>query len=340
MSFTPINPLPPSPSGEILHGEVRERINETLGAANTLRQNIGLSDTSIVKYDPASGELVPAQVGDEIGGSLAVTQDSSGVVFTATSGQIIPFSSLGFRTTVIADGVTCTVDFGDPSTYVPLDDIKSLEMYLKPLNGGQIILKLTAPYLWEDYNVSDIPVSEPHKTYFEMYNRTGQIGGLVSGIPQLQPTRRKAELKYTGLNITLTQNVPANLVNIIKNETPVYGQLAPFFNTTSDKLNVYNANASVDFKLTLDGSFAGGGSSNRAIVLDFVGTDNTIVTPRPEGITNDTMSFTTFISVDKDGNIATNGSAITLEPIEQDYTITDILLVAEQVTNTTEINIV
>ena len=44
----------------------------------------------------------------------------------------------------------------------------------------------------------------------------------------------------------------------------------------------------------------------------------------------DIVSLTTFFSVDKDGNLATNGSDITIKSNGGTFTATTILLIAEQ----------
>lgn len=301
-----------------------------------------LDTETIVKYDPTSQTLKEAEIGDTIGGSLAITQDAPGNTIIATEGQVITFSELSPRTTVVANNVTCTVDFGDPGTYVGLDEVKSLEIYVNPSNGGLVNLNIDPPLVWDTYETSTIPVREPYRAMFEMFNTSSEKGGLVSAVPILHPTRRKTEMRWSGLTgVTLTQGVSQNLIALLESlPTPDYGSFSPFLNTTSDKLNVFNANASVLFKVDIDGSFAGGGGGSRRIVIDFLGTDNTLVDNQSAGLADEPVNAITFLSIDRDGNIATNGTEMTIVAEGNDYTINTILIVVEQVTNTSNINIV
>lgn len=161
----------------------------------------------------------------------------------------------------------------------------------------------------------------------------GEIGpqGPIGLTPPL-PTRKKSEVRYTGLSEVLVGGVSRNLISILSAYTPVSGGLSPFFNTTTNKLNVYNDDSSVWFKVNLAGTWAGG-SVNRSMQLDFVGTNgNRIVMSRDAAVTTDVIQLLTFFSVDLGGNIATNGTQPMLLSNGGNYTITDVLLVAEQVT--------
>lgn len=161
----------------------------------------------------------------------------------------------------------------------------------------------------------------------------GEIGpqGPIGLTPPL-PTRKKSEVRYAGLSEVLVGGVSRNLISILSAYTPVAGGLSPFFNTTTNKLNVYNDDSSVLFKVNLAGTWAGG-SVKRSMQLDFVGTNgNRIVMSRDAAVTTDVIQLLTFFSVDLDGNIATNGTQPMLLSNGGNYTITDVLLVAEQVT--------
>lgn len=145
--------------------------------------------------------------------------------------------------------------------------------------------------------------------------------------------RRKTEVVYQDLNIVMTQDVQYNLVNLIKNLTPTTGTLAPFFDTTANKLRAYNNNTTMTFKLSLDGQFSGA-TSNRSLLIDFLGTNgNSLVVNRPVGIDIDRITFALFFSIDANGNIATNGTEVVLTALGSSYTISKILLIAEQTTN-------
>lgn len=144
--------------------------------------------------------------------------------------------------------------------------------------------------------------------------------------------RKKTEVYYSGASVVLTAGTTTNLVTILKALTPVSGTLAPFFDTTANKLKVINDNATCAFKLNLVGNWANA-SSDRSIKVDFVGTNgNSIVANRSSATTGDVLTLATFLSVDKNGNLATNGSVVNITAVGINFTITSALLVAEQVT--------
>lgn len=164
------------------------------------------------------------------------------------------------------------------------------------------------------------------------------IQGEVGPMPEL-PTRRKTEVYYEGLNIPLTAGVQINLISVLKTITPLYGTLAPFFNTTSNKLNAYNSNTTMTFKLNVLGTWSGA-STNCSLQLDFGGTLNRIVQSRDQAVTADVSQFATFFSIDVNGNIVTNGAHLLLQSNGRNFNINQLLLVAEQSTLLTEISAV
>lgn len=140
--------------------------------------------------------------------------------------------------------------------------------------------------------------------------------------------RNKSECYFTGLNLVIP-TTPTNLINLIKNLTHS-GSLSPFFNTTTNKFNVFNINATTTFKLNIAGSWSGS-STNRSMTVSFPNTNgNTLVASRDQAVTIDILSFPTFFSVDQGGNLATNGSDITIQSNGASFTATSILIVAEQ----------
>lgn len=160
--------------------------------------------------------------------------------------------------------------------------------------------------------------------------------------PYNHPTRKKTEVYWSGLTgRTLTADTDINLVNFLKGlPAPTSGALAPFFNTTSNKLNAYNDNASLAFKVNLVGSWSGG-SSSRSMQLDFTGTNgNRLVASRDAAVTSDVITLATFFSIDKNGGIVTNGTAPVIRSNGGTYTVTAVLLIAEQVTTETVISAV
>jgi hypothetical protein len=160
--------------------------------------------------------------------------------------------------------------------------------------------------------------------------------------PYNQPTRKKTEVYWSGLTgRTLTADTDINLVTFLKGlPAPASGTLAPFFNTTSNKLNAYNDNASLAFKVSLVGSWPAGGS-NRSMQIDFTGANgNRLVASRDAAVTSDAITLATFFSIDKNGGIVTNGAAPVIRSNGGTYTVTAVLLIAEQVTTETVISAV
>ncbi|WP_323994718.1 tail needle knob protein [Aeromonas hydrophila] len=141
-------------------------------------------------------------------------------------------------------------------------------------------------------------------------------------------TRQKSEVTFTGLNLTIPTTA-TNLINLVKNLSHT-GSMAPFFNETTNKFNVFNVGMTCTFKANIIGSWAGG-STNRSMSVSFPSTvGNKLVESRDVAVTGDDLSFPTFFSVDKDGNLATNGSDIIIQSNGGTFTANTILLIAEQ----------
>lgn len=142
-------------------------------------------------------------------------------------------------------------------------------------------------------------------------------------------TRKKSELVFTGLSLVIP-TTPTNLVALLKALTPASGTFAPFFDTTNDKMVVFNENKTLNFKLVIVGSWVSG-SLNLSMSVTFSGAvPDTITEPRYPGTTTDNCTFPTFFSVDKDGLLATNGSTITIVSNGSTFTATTVKLIAEQ----------
>lgn len=142
-------------------------------------------------------------------------------------------------------------------------------------------------------------------------------------------TRKKSEVVYTGISQVIP-TTPTNLITILKALTPSSGTLLPFFNTTTDKLTVYNENKTLNFKLSMIGSYPGG-TTNRSMQLTFSGAvPDTLVVSRNAATTTDNILLATFFSVDQGGFLATNGSTITIQANGAVFTATTIKIIAEQ----------
>lgn len=110
------------------------------------------------------------------------------------------------------------------------------------------------------------------------------------------PKRKKTEVFWSGITgLTLTADTDYNLVALLKALlAPAFGTLAPFFNTVSNKLNAYNDNASLMFKLNLAGLWSAA-TENRSMQLDFLGTNgNRLVASRDAAVLPDVVTLATF----------------------------------------------
>lgn len=150
------------------------------------------------------------------------------------------------------------------------------------------------------------------------------------------PTRKKMEVYYSGLSLTIPTTA-INFINLVKSLTPTSGSLNAFFNTSTNKLNVYNDDASVVFKVNITGTWAGA-STNRSMIMSFTGTNgNTLTVNRINEVIPDVIQFFTYFSIDAGGNIVTNGAPITIQSLGSTFTATAILITVEQVTKAASI---
>lgn len=142
-------------------------------------------------------------------------------------------------------------------------------------------------------------------------------------------TRKKSEVVFTGISQVIPTTA-TNLITMLKALTPSSGTLLPFFNTTTDKLTVYNENKTLNFKLSLIGSYPGG-TTNRSMQLTFSGAvPDTLVASRNAATVTDNILLATFFSVDQGGFLATNGSTINIQSNGAAFTATTIKIIAEQ----------
>lgn len=142
-------------------------------------------------------------------------------------------------------------------------------------------------------------------------------------------TRKKSEVLYTGISQVIPTTA-TNLITMLKALTPSSGTLLPFFNTTTDKLTVFNENKTLNFKLSMIGSYPGG-TANRSMQLTFSGAvPDTLVASRNAATATDNILLATFFSVDQGGFLATNGSTITIQANGAAFTATTIKIIAEQ----------
>ena len=153
---------------------------------------------------------------------------------------------------------------------------------------------------------------------------------LLNSIPT-KTERRKTEVVYDFSPALIIPNSLTDLIGLIENKTPTSGTLAPFFNVNTNKFKPYNIGSTVTFKINIIGTW-GGGSTNRSMEINFpTSLGNKLVESRDAAVTNDDLSFPTFFSVDANGNLATNGSPVSIISNGSTFTCTKMVIIAEQV---------
>ncbi|HIH5391435.1 TPA: tail needle knob protein [Citrobacter freundii] len=175
-------------------------------------------------------------------------------------------------------------------------------------------------------NESDISSLDTRVTSLET-----QVADHETRIDDLEyaTTRKKSEVVYTGISQVIPTTA-TNLITMLKALTPSSGTLLPFFNTITDKLTVFNENKTLNFKLSMIGSYPGG-TTNRSMQLTFSGAvPDTLVASRNAATATDNILLATFFSVDQGGFLATNGSTITIQANGAAFTATTIKIIAEQ----------
>lgn len=138
---------------------------------------------------------------------------------------------------------------------------------------------------------------EPGKSSYQLWIDEGNNGTVDDFLTATAGKRRKSEVFWTGLNLSLQSGVVVNIIELLKSTPPTFGNLEPFFKVSDNKLWPFNENRSLNFKLNLTGSFTGS-SQARSITLNFVGTNgNTLIQSRPEGNVTDIYCHLTHSSV-------------------------------------------
>ncbi|MGY9341456.1 tail needle knob protein [Citrobacter braakii] len=206
--------------------------------------------------------------------------------------------------------------------------IQLLDVRLTTAEGKIDVLRNDVDFLIDE--VADIETTlANHETRItaneaELANHETRIDAL-----EYATTRKKSEVVYTGISQVIP-TTPTNLITMLKALTPSSGTLTPFFNTTTDKLTVYDENKTLNFKLSMIGSYPGG-TTNRSMQLTFSGAvPDTLVASRNAATTTDNILLATFFSVDQGGFLATNGSTITIQANGAAFTATTIKIIAEQ----------
>lgn len=314
---------------------------ESLTSSDVTQVASEVTPGDLMVYNPVSNELEPAKLGAKIGDSQAITQDVNSNVIASTVSATFSVSreTLNLTALAINNGTVFTLDFGDPSD-IELGSVKEQRLYVEPDSGSTIRLQLDSPYEWRDFSSQFIDISEPAEVLVNLYNRTDGVGGVAIITPLKHAERKKSEVVWNGLTgVSIPTVGQVDLIALLNATPPTSGSLAPYFNVSSNKINVYNANASMDFKLLLNGTFSGS-AANRGIQLTFDGSFNALTVDRSSSAPNSPVNLFTSISVDKGGNFAVNGSQLKVQAFGSSFNVTDAVLIAEQVTNETDINIV
>ncbi|HCB1586001.1 TPA: tail needle knob protein [Citrobacter freundii] len=265
-----------------------------------------------------------------IGWSPAYTQYilSQAVDFTNVAGKANEAGQGAYDAQVKNDEQDVTLADHEGRITANTHAIQLLDVRLTTAEGKIDVLRNDVDFLIDE--VADIETTlAAHETRItaneaELADHETRIDALEYAV-----TRKKSEVVYTGISQVIPTTA-TNLVTMLKALTPTSGALAPFFNTTSNKMVVYNENKTLNFKLSIVGTWPGG-TTNRSMQLTFSGAvPDTLVASRNAATATDNILLATFFSVDQGGFLATNGSTITIQANGAAFTATTIKIIAEQ----------
>lgn len=283
-----------------------------------------LNQSVIVRAVSLNASSIP------VGWSPAYTQYilSQAADFTNVAGKANEAGKGAYEAQVKNDEQDVTLANHEGRITANTNAIQLLDVRLTTAEGNINVLRNDVDYLLD--KVIDIEAElADHETRItaneaELANHETRIAAL-----EYATTRKKSEVVYTGISQVIP-TTPINLITMLKALTPTSGTLAPFFNTTSDKMIVYNENKTLNFKLSIVGSYPGG-TTNRSMQLTFSGAvPDTLVDSRNAATATSNILLSTFFSVDKNGFLATNGSTLTIQSNGAAFTATTIKIIAEQ----------
>jgi hypothetical protein len=206
--------------------------------------------------------------------------------------------------------------------------ITSAEAALVNHEGRIVTLEGDVDYLLDEVVILDARLDTAETDITGLETRMTAAEAAIS-VLNYRTTRKKSELTFTGLTLSIPTTA-TNLITLLKTLTPASGTFAPFFDTTANKMVVFNENKTVNFKLSIIGTWTGG-STNRSMQLTFSGAvPDTLVNSRDEATSTDNVLLTTFFSVDQGGFLATNGSTLTIKSNGSAFTANTIKMIAEQ----------
>ena len=265
-----------------------------------------------------------------IGWSPAYTQYilSQAVDFTNVAGKANEAGQGAYDAQVKNDEQDVTLADHEGRITANTHAIQLLDVRLTTAEGKIDVLRNDVDFLIDE--VADIETTlAAHETRItaneaELADHETRIDALEYAV-----TRKKSEVVYTGISQVIPTTA-TNLVTMLKALTPTSGALAPFFNTTSNKMVVYNENKTLNFKLSIVGTWPGG-TTNRSMQLTFSGAvPDTLVDSRNAATATSNILLSTFFSVDQGGFLATNGSTLTIQANGAAFTATTIKIIAEQ----------
>ncbi|MDM2739921.1 tail needle knob protein [Citrobacter sp. Cu096] len=283
-----------------------------------------LNDPVIVRAVSLNASSIP------VGWSPAYTQYilSQAIDFTNVAGKANEAGQGAYEAQVKNDEQDVTLADHEGRITANTQAIQLLDVRLTTAEGKIDVLRNDVDYLLD--KVIDIETElADHETRItaneaELADHETRIDAL-----EYATTRKKSEVVYTGISQVIPTTA-TNLITMLKALTPSSGTLLPFFNTTTDKLTVYNENKTLNFKLSMIGSYPGG-TTNRSMQLTFSGAvPDTLVASRNAATATDNILLATFFSVDQGGFLATNGSTITIQANGAAFTATTIKIIAEQ----------
>lgn len=283
-----------------------------------------LNDPVIVRAVSLNASSIP------VGWSPAYTQYilSQAIDFTNVAGKANEAGQGAYEAQVKNDEQDVTLADHEGRITANTQAIQLLDVRLTTAEGKIDVLRNDVDYLLD--KVIDIETElADHEARItaneaELADHETRIDAL-----EYATTRKKSEVLYTGISQVIPTTA-TNLITMLKALTPSSGTLLPFFNTTTDKLTVYNENKTLNFKLSMIGSYPGG-TTNRSMQLTFSGAvPDTLVASRNAATATDNILLATFFSVDQGGFLATNGSTITIQANGAAFTATTIKIIAEQ----------
>jgi uncharacterized coiled-coil protein SlyX len=265
-----------------------------------------------------------------VGWSPAYTQYilSQAIDFTNVAGKANEAGKGAYDAQVKNDEQDVTLADHEGRITANTQAIQLLDVRLTTAEGNIDVLRNDVDFLIDE--VADIETTlADHET--RITANEAELADHETRIVALEyaTTRKKSEVLYTGISQVIPTTA-TNLITMLKALTPSSGTLLPFFNTATDKLTVYNENKTLNFKLSMIGSYPGG-TTNRSMQLTFSGAvPDTLVASRNAATATDNILLATFFSVDQGGFLATNGSTLTIQSNGAAFTATTIKIIAEQ----------